>query len=155
MQGDSLMLDYGDEAELVRHVDAILNRAVTREHARAEAAAEATPEHADVWPRIERGERVDTDRKGRVRTRTRWQLVLANRGSAPAHRVRYRLEAEAEGDQLPTELSDSTELESLAPGGEASYSLALVMGTAPQARCVVTWEDSLGEHENRATLRFL
>ncbi|HZC13064.1 MAG TPA: hypothetical protein VE270_03500, partial [Thermoleophilaceae bacterium] len=111
--------------ELARHVDAILNRAVTREHARAEAAAEVPPERADVWPRIERNERVKTDTKGRVRTRTRWRLVLANRGAEPAHRVRYRLEAETEGDELPMELSDDRELEYLAPGGEASYSLAL------------------------------
>ena len=154
-EAKSLMLDYSGEGELARHVDAILNRSVTREHVRAEAAAEVPSARAEVWPRIERTERVDSDSKGRVRTRTRWQLVLANTGTEPANRVQHRLEVEAEGDDLPMEMSEDRELEALAPGGEATYSLAVVMGTAPQVRCVVTWEDSAGEHENRASLRFL
>lgn len=54
---------------------------------------------------------------------------------------------------LPIDPNDDRELEVLAPGSEASYVLTLHMGVAPQARCVVTWEDLAGEHENRATLR--
>jgi hypothetical protein len=45
-------------------------------------------------------------------------------------------------------------LEILAPTGEAPYVLAMHGGVAPQARCIVTWQDSTGDHENRATLRF-
>lgn len=72
----------------------------------------------------------------------------------PARRVRFRLEEETPGDTLPFVPEDRKELEALAPGGEAGYPLAIYMGVAPQARCVVTWEDSAGEHENVATLRF-
>lgn len=68
--------------------------------------------------------------------------------------VRHRLEEEDSGDALPLELDESRELEVLAPGGEASYTLVMHMGIAGQARCVVSWEDSSGEHQNVATLRF-
>lgn len=150
----SLMLGYGDDAELAHHVDAILNRAVTRDNTRAETAAETPRAGAEVWPRIESSEHVKTDSKGRVKTSRRWQLVLANTGTEPACKVRYRLEAESEGDDLPLDQNDDRELEVLAPAGEASYGLILHMGVAPQVRCIVTWEDTTGEHENRATLRF-
>lgn len=154
-QGNSLMLEYDAEADLARHVDTILNRAVTRENSRAEAAV-ATPSatQADVWPRVDRREDVDSDSRGRIRTRHRWSLVLSNAGMAPARRVRHRLEPENEDDMVPMEPEADRELEVLPPGGEASSNLMLVVQTASQVRCVVTWEDDLGEHENRATLRF-
>jgi hypothetical protein len=102
-------------------------------------------------------DQVKTDSKGRVKTERQWRLVLANRGTEPARRVRYRLEAENEGDNLPLELEQDPELEVLAPApeGEASYVLVMHGGVARQGRCVVIWEDSAGEHENRSTLRFL
>ena len=150
----SLMLEYGDKAGLDRHVDAILNRAVTRDNVRAQAAVQTSPAGAEVWPRVESSEHVRTDSKGRIKTRRRWQLVLANTGAEPARNVRYHLEPEDEGDDLPFGQDDDRGLEVLAPGGEASYTLNLHMGTAPQARCVVSWDDAGGEHENRATLRF-
>lgn len=151
----SLMLAYASNADLAGQVDMILTRAVTRDGARAEAAAESpTRAVADVWPRVESRERVETDSRGRTKTSRRWALVLANTGADPARQVRHRLEPENEGDDLPFELDGGGELEVLAPGGEARYSLALHMGVAAQARCVVTWQDDAGEHENRATLRF-
>jgi hypothetical protein len=150
----SLMLEYGDEATLSRHIDAILSRAITQDRSRAEQAVEPQSTGADVWPRVESDESVRTDSKGRIKTRRRWRLVLANPGTAPACDVRYRLEPEAEGDQMPSELDDAGPLEVLPPGGEARYSLALYAGVARQARCVVNWRDDSGEHENQATVRF-
>jgi len=55
---------------------------------------------------------------------------------------------------VPQVIGDTPELESLAPGSEARYTLVLTMGVASQARCVVRWEDLSGEQENIATLRF-
>jgi hypothetical protein len=156
---NSLILDYGEASELSRHVDAILNRAVTGGSARAEASVggAGAERGADVWPRIESSEQVRTDSRGRVNTSRRWQLVLSNTGTEPARDVRYRLEAENPGDQLPVELEggegERRGLEVLAPEGEAAYGLVLHMGVVPQFRCVVRWSDSHGEHENRATLR--
>jgi hypothetical protein len=150
----SLVGRYNDEAELARHVDAILTTAVTRDTARAEAAAQGPQPGADIWPRVESSERVTTDSRGRARTQRQWKLILANTGTEPARNVQHRLEPEAEGEDLPLQIDEGIPLETLAPGGEAGYGLYFHMGTAPQARCVVTWEDSRGEREHRATLRF-
>lgn len=103
----SLVLSYSDEAELFRHVDTILTRATTRYSTRAEVAAAAS--RADVWPRVESNERVRTNSKGRLKTSRRWQLVLANTGTEPARNVRYHLEPENEGDQLPVSLDDDNQ----------------------------------------------
>jgi hypothetical protein len=155
VRGRSLMLTYANDASLAGQVDAILTRAVTRDGARAEVAAESPARAAaDVWPRVESREHVETDSRGRAKTSRRWAIVLANTGGEPARLVRHRLEPENEGDDLPFELDGDGELEVLAPRGEARYSLALHMGVAAQARCVVTWQDDAGEHENRSTLRF-
>jgi hypothetical protein len=151
----SLMLEYGNDADLARHIDTVLSRAVTRDDVRAEAAVERSRQPAEVWPRVESSEQVSTDSKGRMKTRRRWQLVLANTGAEPARNVRYRLEAENDGDNLPIEPDDQRELEVLPPNGEAPYVLMLHMGVAHQVRCIVTWEDATGEHEHRATLRLL
>jgi hypothetical protein len=149
----SLMLDFADSAELTRHVDAILNASVTRTRARAETVVEGVGSGAAVWPRIESGETAETDARGRIRTRRSWRLVLANTGQEPARRVRYRLEQENPEDHLPIELDARRELEVLAPGGEASYTLLMTAAATAQMRCVVEWEDSAGEHANAATLR--
>jgi hypothetical protein len=158
----SVILEYNDNADLARHVDTILNTARAQLAARAEAAVEArdsppdTPHAgADVWPHVESSEQVRTDAKGRVRTERRWELVLANVGTEPARTVQHRLEPENESDDMPFLINEGERpLEVLAPKGEARYELAMHMGVAPQARCVVTWEDSTGAQENRATLRF-
>ena len=68
--------------------------------------------------------------------------------------MRYRLEAEGPEDNLPLQTDDPGELEVLAPHTDAAYTLLMHMGVADQARCVVTWEDSVGKRENVATLRF-
>lgn len=164
----SLVLDYEDEASLGRHVEAIVNRAIAERSTRAEVSAEGRAEDdarveaeagesqpgAQVWPRIESSESVSTDSQGRPKTKQNWKLVIFNTGSEPARNVLYRLEAEEDGEDLPLEVEDPRPLEALAPGADAAYPLLLFMGVAPQARCVVSWEDSLGQHENAATLRF-
>lgn len=155
-RASSLMLNYTDGADLSRHVDALLMNAISRDGARAALAVDVTtPQRhpAEVWPRIESDERVKTDSRGRVRTSRNWRLVLANTGSEPARKVQFRLESEGQDDRLPTQLDDDRPLEALAPGTEASYGLYPDSGSARQMRCVVTWEDDLGVHENSATVR--
>lgn len=167
IRSNSLILEYEGAEALRERVDTILTTAVTALRTRAEAQAEATaepgrdttepptsPRGTEVWPRIERSESVRTDSKGRLKTRNRWQLVLSNTGDEPARRVSYRLEAEGPEDTLPLQTDDPGELEVLAPHTDATYTLIMHGGVADQARCVVTWEDSVGEQENVATLRF-
>ena len=145
IESESLILRYADEADLAGHVDAIINRAVSRSEAQGEAVTEAGPSGASVWPRVVSS----LDSHGHKQ----WQLVLSNTGGEPARNVVHRLEPENEGDMLPDELDGDDGLESLAPGGEAPYYLAVHMGIASQFRCVVAWEDSAGEHENTTTVR--
>jgi hypothetical protein len=154
MSDKSFMHSYVDVVSLTAHVDAILGRAVGRDSGRAEVVAGTAQLGSDVWPRIESSEHPKTDSRGRLKTNRRWHLVLANRGAEPARNVRYRLEAEDESDNLPLQPDEEPNLETLAPGGEAAYALLMHVGVGPQARCVVTWEDSFGEHENQATVRF-
>jgi hypothetical protein len=149
----SLVLEYATDSDLASHVDAILNRAVSRSRGRAEATVEQPPGQAEVWPRIETNQDIQSDARGKVSTRTKYQLVLANTGREAARRVRYELDAEVEGESTPMELDHGRELEALAPRGEARYNLVVTMGTTQQVRCTVWWEDSAGEHENVATLR--
>lgn len=163
----SLIFDYEDAAALRERVDTLLTTAITALRTRAEAQVAATTDPDDevasaaptsqgteVWPRVERSESVRTDAKGRVKTENRWQLVLSNVGDEPARNVTYRLEAENPDDNLPHELDDTPELEVLAPRSDAAYTLLMYMGVADQARCFVNWEDSEGQRENVATLRF-
>lgn len=163
----SLILEYGDAMALREHVDTVLTAAVTKLRTRAEAQVAVTADPGggatestapsrgtEVWPRIERSEVVKTDSKGRVKTENRWQLLLSNSGDEPAKQVRYRLEPESPDDNLPIQTDDSDELEVLAPHTDAAYTLIMHMGVADQARCVVSWQDSAGERENVATLRF-
>jgi hypothetical protein len=158
MRPKSLMLDYDNDRVLAQHVEAIVNRAISRGGAKAEAAVEQQPNQAgaQVWPRVESSERNVADLQGRMKTKRDWQLVLANTGHEAARNVGYRLELEGEGEEeeLPLDTNDGLKLETLPPNSDARYRLLLHMGVAPQARCVVSWEDATGEHENSATLRF-
>jgi hypothetical protein len=158
---DSLVLEYEDPQELRERVENILTRAVTESSAaaQAEAATEAPATSAEppaqVWPRVERRESPKTNSRGRIKTDRRWYLVLSNTGREPAKQVEYRLEVEegVEGE-VPMEPGERRPLEVLAPGTDTEYGLFMHSGVVDQARCVVTWQDSAGEHENTATLRF-
>jgi hypothetical protein len=158
MRPNSLMLNYGDDQALAQHIEAIINRAISQSGTRAEAAAGAPREAggAQVWPRVESSETMRADARGRIANKREWKLVLANTGNEAARNVAYRLELEGEGseDELPLDMNDGQKLETLAPASDARYGLALHMGVAAQVRCVVSWEDAGGEHENSATLRF-
>jgi hypothetical protein len=157
IRGDSLYLTYDTEAVLARHVDLLLTQLVTRDQVRAAEAVDRggmPASSAEVWPRIESTDSVKTDSKGRVRTDRRWSLVLANLGDLPARDVQFRLEPEADGEELPSVLDGERSLEVLAPGAEARYVLILFFGVTHQARCVVSWTDESGVHEHVATLRF-
>jgi hypothetical protein len=169
LRDSALVLSYQDDLELQSHVDAILNTAVSRDRARAElqlqAAEDGTPgltqAVAEVWPRVESDERVKSDSRNRLRTTRRWYLVLANTGDAPARNVEFRIEvvdaphdAEAWVVHTGRPRGEKPEaIESLAPGGDIRFPILASLGTVPQARCVVTWEDDRGEQENVATLR--
>jgi hypothetical protein len=152
VQSESLILSYESDAELRERVDTVLTQGVTESATRREAATDVSRSRATVWPRVE-SDRVP--RAGPIGSyRTEWRLVLANTGQEAARDVRFRLEPENPDDQLPQVLGGEDALESLAPGGEARYPLALFMGAAAQVRCVVSWTDTAGAHENTATLRF-
>jgi hypothetical protein len=160
IQDRALVLEYRDENGLREKVEAVLTRVVSTAATQAEAQAEKTPDKmleaespAQVWARLDRREGVDTDSRGRVKTKNRWFLVLVNTGSEPAEHVRYSLEPDGEGEP-PLELEDDRELEILPPGSNAETQLHLHSGVASQARCTVSWEDSAGSHESAATLRF-
>jgi hypothetical protein len=164
IQDKALVLEYDDENGLRQHVETILTHVVSASSAQAEAQTEAEPggvpssssatePPAQVWPRLDRREGVKTDAKGRVKTENRWFLVLSNTGREPAKHVKYILEPDGEGE-APFDPESDRELEALPPGGDAENQLHLHSGVASQARCTVTWEDSEGEHESFATLRF-
>lgn len=159
LRDKALVLDYEDDNGLRQHVETILTRAVSASSAQAKAEATvAAPSSeiqpaAQVWPGLERREAVKTDSKGRVKTENRWFLKLSNTGTEPAKHVKYVLEPDGEGE-IPHDLGDDRELESLPPEGESETQLYLHSGVASQVRCTVTWEDSGGEHESVGTLRF-
>lgn len=159
VRGKALILEYGDENELRQHVETVLTRVVSAAAAQAEAQSDAEPAKASdgslaqVWPRLDRRETVETDSRGRAKTKNRWFLVLSNSGQAPARHVKYLLEPDGEGE-APLDLEGDRELEILPPGADVETQLHLHSGVASQARCTVTWVDSAGSHENAATLRF-
>lgn len=160
IQDQALILEYRNENVLRERVETILTRVVSTSATQAAAQADAeggdlqdSEPPAQVWARLDRREGVETDSRGRVKTRNRWFLVLANTGRESAQHVRYVLEPDGEGEP-PLNVEGDRELEALPPGSNAENQLLLHSGVASQARCTVTWEDSTGTHESVATLRF-
>jgi hypothetical protein len=158
IKGQALYLGYEDQAGLARHVEAILNQAVARGAAHLDQEDAAIPKGAAVWPRLDRELVQRTDSKGRLRTRTRWRFVLVNDGSEVARDVSFKLEPVSEGSEgaaAPEILDgDDTVIEALSPKREIGYPALLHSGTTSQARCVVRWTDSAGQHEETSTLGF-
>lgn len=150
----SLISTYASSAALATQIDTTLTWAVSQRVTQARSDAEAPASAASVWPRVETDSRVSTDQRGRTQTKRSHRLVLANLGGSPAQDVHFRLEAERSDDHLPLLLENERPLETLSPGGEASYPLVYHGGIAPQARCVVSWDDQTGARQNQATLRF-
>lgn len=151
IQDHALIGDYANESALREHVDAILNRAVSTSQARAATAVQVLSKPADVWPRVETQPMV---RGGSLAQQH--QLVLTNTGPEPARDVRFRFQMDENAPgSLPLLVSVPANIDVLPPhGGEVRYTLAVTMGTAAQVNCFVHWTDSVGEHENQATLRF-
>jgi hypothetical protein len=56
----SLFLEYATDSDLASHVDATLNQAVSRSRGRAEATVEQPQGQAEVWPRIETSQNVQS-----------------------------------------------------------------------------------------------
>lgn len=153
----SLLMSYEDEAGLANQVDTILTRLATTQQWEATASGTTTEKgEADVWPRIDAQEYTESDRKGRLRSKHRWSLVLQNQGGKPARRVRFHLEADSEESRNPFMVhtnGDDPVIEVLAPGGEVRYPVLPSMQMADQARCTVNWTDDRGDRENVATVR--
>lgn len=158
LRDKALVLGYTSEAELVQHVHSMLSRVTAKvqqgvEDSRA-ALADGTGEDegAGVWPRIEVNETVRSDSRGRLRPDRRWYLVLENTTGRPVHNVTFRLEGIPEGALFQAH-GQETPVETMPPGGSARYPLLIAMGSPDQARCVVSWTDSRGEHKTVATVR--
>ena len=106
-----------------------------------------------MWPRAEVRESVDTDSRGRVRTRRHWSLVLHNTSRGPASNVDFTLLNVPANALFRVGRSDGP-LGTIPPGGEARFPLMLAMGSPDAVECVVTWTDAAGNaRETRAMVR--
>jgi hypothetical protein len=164
----ALVLTYSNDVDLENHVEAILVNAISRDQARAELQIEAgdrsagdapaASRHAEVWPRVEANEYQEMDSRGRVRMSRNWYLVLSNTGHAPARDVRFDLHKVSDQGEVwsvdrDSNGDDAPDVEVLAPGGDARFTIFAAMGSAVQVRGVVTWTDDRGPQQNVATLR--
>lgn len=157
IRGEALYLGYDDVAGLARHVEAILNQAVARGSSDLAADQATTARGATVWPRVDRERYQETDSRGRLKTRTRWRLVLVNDGSESARDVSFALEpygTGSEGSEAPMVLDGNMPIEVLAPKREIGYGAMVHSGTTTQARCTVRWSDSQGAHEETSVVGF-
>lgn len=156
---EGLILSYADDAELHNHVDAILNTAVARDRAKAEAqltmVGHPAARTAEVWPRVESTEQTESDSRGRIKTRRRWYLVLTNTGDAPAYNVSFTTESPDDGESWFINGDQDEVVETLAPHGDMRFSILATLGSPQQVRCTVRWRDDRGNQENAATLRLV
>lgn len=151
ISNNALILAYSTDADLARHVDAILMNAITRDQTQAKIGlATSARQAAEVWPHVEARERPEFG--DGWRHFRNWYLVLHNTGSAPARNVNFRLDQDwsavgrvPEGPDLPI----------LAPNSETRFLLTPGTSDEMQALCTVTWEDDRGTQENSATLRLI
>lgn len=152
----ALILPSADDVALQNHVQQFLTRFTgqaqrTAEHDQTATSTVPTSSRG-VWPRVESSEYVETDTRGRMKTRRRHQFVLSNQTGGPALDVHY------EFDLPPGEvfdvLSRGTDdvLHVMPPGGEARFPLALTLGSATRADCRVHWSDHEGQHITEATV---
>lgn len=159
--------EYRTDVELRSVLERLLSRLAAkyrREVDPATPAATSSPasndteedESSGIWPRVEVSESVDTDSRGRLKTRRSKKLVLQSDLSYPARNVRYRYE---DSDGAPEETfsvrdDEGVLAEILPPRGTVSAPIMQVWGSPSSAMCVVSWEDSSGvEHRTRASVR--
>ena len=157
----ALVLTYADDADLQGHVEAVLIAAVSRDSARAElqlddsVASHRASMHAEIWPRVLSEEKVETDYRGRSKSRRDWYLVLSNSGSAPARNVSFSIEPVGDKSAEPWIIRSVADgpIEAIGPNGEIRFGIFATMGSAVQVRCTVRWDDDRGTQESIATLR--
>lgn len=157
-----LVLSFPDRAELASFVDAFVTRAVAQLQQRLDndlteldvsngPVAGEDPSRG-VWPRVESSEYVETDSKGRIKTKRRWFLVLSNQTGGPVSNVRYEYLVD-EGEMFDYMSSGESEpVQTMPPGVEQRWPIALTMGSLDRVQCRVTWEDAAGEHITEATV---
>ena len=107
-----------------------------------------------IWPTTEVVERPGTDSKGRPKTSRNWFLVLTNATGKPANNVRFRYESD-DGGQSSFDIGSGDERRTIAvmpPAARQRFPILAALGSAPDAMCVVSWEDGSGSHETRATV---
>lgn len=156
LEGKALILSYADEAELIQHVNAMLSRFTSMHQQSIEDDRSATERTAasagrGVWPRAEVTERAESDSKGRLKTKRRWDLVLHNMTGGPAHDVTFEFEGEGLG--LPIGDGDLP-IATMPVDGEFRFPVIMTMESPRQAECVVKWTDGAGEQQmTRATVR--
>lgn len=156
----ALVLSFADMAALQNHVDAFLTRFTSQAQRSADiekenrAIAPLTAEDPSkgVWPRIESSEHMETDSKGRLKTRRRHHLVLSNQTGGPVHNVRYEFHLPPGQMFDAHDRSSERTIATMPPNGETRFSLLFVMGSQSQAQCLVHWSDSSGEHTTEATV---
>lgn len=157
----ALVLSYQDEAQLLAHVQGFVNRAVAQLQQAVDDDLGATSDGSisveedpsrGVWPRIERTESVESDSKGRLRTRRNYYLVLSNQTGGPVRNVRYEFvfDGGTHFDMMSGRERDPIQV--MPPSSESRFALALSMASARQAECRVYWEDNSGDHITEATV---
>lgn len=157
LKESALVFSYADEAQLISHLNNFLSRATGRFQqaigvAKEEAEVGADPNEG-VWPSAEVNERVETDSKGRIKTRRHWALVLRNTSRGPAENVDFTFTDVPDGRYFGVVRGDGP-LGTIPPGGEARFSLLLAAGSPTAVTCLVTWTDSHGvSRETQATVR--
>ncbi|WP_327662240.1 MULTISPECIES: hypothetical protein [unclassified Streptomyces] len=146
---NALVMDYVTEADLISRVDNVLTRQAEKFIEKISDSRNSLDD-IGVWPSVDFTERVETDSKGRVRTRRSHYIVLTNKGNAPVKNVTFKLEPD---DGMILAGEDEV-IAVMAPESETRYRLALSMGSPSQFNCAVKWTDINGEErENIATLR--
>lgn len=159
--------DYRSEGALRSVLENLLSRLAAKYRREVEPSPSRMPatggafnsdvdEALGIWPRVEVSESVETDSRGRPKTRRKKRLVLESDLGYPARNVRYRYE-DSNGD--PEELfsmrtEDGVLAERLPPRGTVSAPILQSMASPSSAMCVVTWEDARAqEHSTKATVR--
>ncbi|MFF7447429.1 MULTISPECIES: hypothetical protein [unclassified Streptomyces] len=146
---NALVMDYVTEADLISRVDNVLSRQAEKFIEKISDSRNSLDD-IGVWPSVDFTERVETDSKGRVRTRRSHYIVLTNKGNTPAKNVAFKLEPD-DGMVL---VGEDDVIAVMAPESETRYRLVLTMGSPRQFNCSVKWTDVNGEErENVATLR--
>lgn len=156
LQNRALVLSYANEGELVQHVNTMLSQLTGMhqqaiEDDRSAAQEAAVSSRRGVWPRVEVTERAESNSKGQLKTKRRWELVLYNLTGGPAHDVTFDFEGEGLGVRVD---NDGLPIQTMSVDGELRFPVFMSMGSPRQAECVVTWTDGDGDQQTtRATVR--